>query len=84
MEMDKQTVNIVADRIPKPGSMWRHFKGKDYVVKDIAKHTDDLDTLVLYIDPFRPWELWARPLSQWHEGVKKSPGLTCPRFTAKF
>lgn len=30
----------------------RHFKGKEYLILDFAKHTETGDILVIYIEPY--------------------------------
>lgn len=55
--------------IPTPGSLWRHYKGAEYRVVSIARHSETLETLVIYRpkDAQNALEDWARPLSMWNE-----------------
>lgn len=52
--------------IPTPGSLWKHFKGTLYRVVAIAKHSETLETLVIYRKDGGT-EVWARPLAMWNE-----------------
>lgn len=42
------------------GSKWRHFKGNIIEVKLICKHTENLETMVVYSHSN---EMWVRPIS---------------------
>lgn len=41
------------------GSKWQHFKGTVMEVKMLAKHSDNLEEMVIYE---HKGELWARPI----------------------
>lgn len=43
--------------------IYRHFKGKYYLVLDIVKHSETGEELVLYRALYGEKELWVRPLS---------------------
>ncbi len=43
--------------------IYRHFKGKYYLVLDIVKHSETREELVLYRALYGEKELWVRPLS---------------------
>lgn len=59
---------------------YRHFKGNEYEVLYIAKHSETLEPLVVYRALYGEGEVWARPLSMWTEKVERD-GKTFPRFT---
>lgn len=42
------------------GSLWRHFKGDTMKVVSLAKHSENLETMVVYEHAN---ELWVRPIS---------------------
>lgn len=68
----------------KPG-IYRHFKGGEYKVLGVAKHSENLEDLVVYIhfgeDSFgRKDGLWVRPLAMFSEEVEKD-GQKIPRFS---
>lgn len=58
---------------------YRHFKGNEYVVIGIAKHSETLEPMVIYQSICYPNELWARPASMWNDIVDKN-GYNGPRF----
>ena len=49
--------------------IYRHYKGNIYRVLNIAKHTETLEDLVIYMAMYGENKLWARPLSMWNEEV---------------
>lgn len=59
---------------------YRHFKGNEYEVLYIAKHSETLEPLVVYRALYGKGEVWVRPISMWHEMVERD-GKTFPRFT---
>jgi len=62
----------------KPGR-YRHFKGGEYQVIDIAYHSDDEALLVLYRPLYGEGQLWVRPFDQFNETVVHQ-GKMVPRF----
>lgn len=63
----------------KPGR-YRHFKGKEYEVLGVAKHSETLEDVVVYRALYGEGGLWVRPLSMWAEEVERD-GYSGPRFT---
>lgn len=63
---------------PKPGR-YRHFKGNEYEVLGIAKHSETLEPMVVYRPLYGEMGLWVRPLSMWSEHVERD-GYSGPRF----
>ena len=67
----------------KPG-IYQHYKGNNYQVLFVAKHSDTLEDLVIYralynSDEFGNNALWARPLKMFLGEVEKD-GEKIPRF----
>ena len=58
---------------------YRHYKGNEYEVIGIAKHSETLEELVIYKARYGNKELWARPLSIFTESVEVN-GERIPRF----
>ena len=56
----------------KPGR-YRHFKGKEYEVLGVARHSETEEE-------YGDFGLWVRPVSMWNETVERD-GKTFRRFT---
>ena len=63
----------------KPGR-YRHFKGMEYEVIGIAKHSETLEPMVVYRALYGEGGLWVRPAAMWEESVTRD-GVTQKRFT---
>ena len=63
----------------KPGR-YRHFKGKEYEVLSVARHSETEEELVVYRALYGDFGLWGRPVSMWNETVERD-GKTFRRFT---
>lgn len=63
----------------KPGR-YRHFKGNEYEVLGIARHSETEEELVVYRALYGDFGLWVRPVSMWNETVERD-GKTFRRFT---
>lgn len=63
----------------KPGR-YRHFKGNEYEVIGVAKHSETMEELVVYRALYGECGLWVRPASMWNEQVERN-GKTFQRFT---
>lgn len=56
---------------------YKHFKGPEYEVIGLAKHSETLEDLVVYKDS--SGELWVRPVKMFLEEVEVN-GKKVPRF----
>lgn len=63
----------------KPGR-YRHFKGNEYEVLGIAKHSETLEPMVVYRALYGEGGLWVRPAHMWNETLCRD-GETFRRFT---
>lgn len=54
----------------KPGK-YRHFKGGEYEVIGVGKHSETLEEYVLYRALYGEGGLWVRPASMWNETVER-------------
>lgn len=63
----------------KPGR-YRHFKGNEYLVLYVAKHSETLEDMVVYQALYGERGIWVRPASMWNELVERD-GKTFRRFT---
>ena len=59
--------------------IYEHYKGKEYEVIGIAKHSETLEKLVVYRTLCGKHDLWARPLKMFTEKVEVN-GKKVPRF----
>ncbi|MBR0351583.1 MAG: DUF1653 domain-containing protein [Oscillospiraceae bacterium] len=62
-----------------PCGRYRHFKGKEYEVLGIARHSEDESPLVVYRALYGDFGLWVRPAAMWNETVERD-GKTYRRF----
>lgn len=58
---------------------YRHFKGNEYEVIGIAKHSETLEPHVVYRALYGEKGLWVRPQSMFQEDVERD-GRTFKRF----
>ena len=59
---------------------YRHFKGNEYEVIGIAKHSETLEEMVVYRALYGEGGIWVRPKNMWNETVVHN-GETIKRFT---
>lgn len=59
---------------------YRHFKGNEYEVIAIAKHSETTEDYVVYKALYGDGGMWVRPASMWNETVERD-GNTYKRFT---
>ena len=65
----------------KIGGIYQHYKGMNYHVVDLAKHSETLEWMVVYECLYENAEakLWVRPLSMFTEEVEVG-GVKRARF----
>ncbi|MBQ8230044.1 MAG: DUF1653 domain-containing protein [Clostridia bacterium] len=59
---------------------YRHFKGGEYEVLCVAKHSETQEKMVVYRALYGEGETWVRPLAMWNDTVTRE-GVTYRRFT---
>jgi len=59
---------------------YRHYKGNEYEVIGVAKHSENETELVVYRPLYGERGLWVRPLDMFLENVEIN-GVTVRRFT---
>lgn len=62
----------------RPGR-YRHYKGRDYQVIDLARHSETEEMMVIYRCLYGDRSLWVRPLAMFREAVEVA-GEQVPRF----
>ncbi len=65
--------------MPNAGEKYRHYKGGEYEVLALAKHTETEEDLVVYRALRDSEKVWVRPLGMWLEEVEWE-GVRVPRF----
>jgi hypothetical protein len=63
---------------PRPGEVWRHYKGNLYEVVAVALWECDLSPCVVYRSRDHG-HVWVRPVSDWLQRVR-ALGEDVPRF----
>ena len=63
----------------RPGRS-RHFKGNEYRVLYLARHSETQEEMVVYQALYGERGIWVRPASMWNETVERD-GKTYTRFT---
>lgn len=58
---------------------YQHYKGSFYEVIDVAKHSENLEYMVIYRALYDDFGLWVRPLSMFIEEIE-SNGVSQKRF----
>ncbi|HXR49969.1 MAG TPA: DUF1653 domain-containing protein [Verrucomicrobiae bacterium] len=67
---DQLIDTLAAARIKvTPGTHWRHYKGNEYLVKDIVLIEATNEVAVLYASLEQPAVAFVRPFTSWHEQV---------------
>ncbi|MCE9582788.1 MAG: DUF1653 domain-containing protein [Planctomycetes bacterium] len=64
---------------PIPLGRYRHYKGNEYEVVGIARHSETLEELVVYRPLYGEGALWVRPRAMFEETVEVAEKLV-PRF----
>ena len=62
----------------QPGR-YRHYKGKEYTVVGVARHSETEEELVVYRQEYGDHGLWVRPKDMFLEMVEVA-GKSVPRF----
>ena len=62
----------------RPGR-YRHYKGKEYTVIGVARHSETEEELIVYRQEYGDHGLWVRPRAMFLETVEVD-GHTVPRF----
>jgi len=57
------------------GNKYKHYKGKEYIVLNIANHSETLEELVIYeaqytSEDFGDKAIWARPRAMFEEEIE--------------
>ena len=69
----------MSEREIRIGKKYKHFKGNEYLVINVAKHSETLENMVVYQALYGERGLWVRPLSMFLE-EKEVDGKMINRF----
>jgi hypothetical protein len=58
---------------------YRHYKGNEYIVLGVARHSETEEELVVYRPDYGQRDLWVRPKTMFLETVELD-GKEVPRF----
>jgi hypothetical protein len=64
---------------PTPTGRYRHYKGGEYEVIGVARHSETLEPVVIYRPLYNESGLWVRPHAMFFEQVEFE-GKVQPRF----
>ena len=59
---------------------YKHFKGNEYEVLGVAKHSETLEEMVVYRALYGDGGIWVRPAVMWNEEIIHN-GKKVKRFT---
>lgn len=65
---------------PTPTGRYRHYKGGEYEVMGVARHSETQEALVVYRPLYNDSGWWVRPHAMFFEDVVVE-GVRMPRFT---
>ena len=64
-----------------PAGRYRHYKGGEYEVIGVARHSETLELMVIYRPLYNDSGLWVRPHAMFFEEIEFE-GRVQPRFAA--
>lgn len=57
------------------GGIYRHYKGNNYKLLAIAKHSETLEEMAVYQALYGEMGIWVRPLAMFNETIAKDGQL---------
>jgi hypothetical protein len=66
---------------PKPTDIYKHFKGNQYQIIALAKHSETLEDMIVYKALYGEGQIWARPASMFTDIKTLEDETQVQRFT---
>jgi cyclomaltodextrinase / maltogenic alpha-amylase / neopullulanase len=66
---------------PQPNEKYKHFKGNEYEIVALAKHSETLEDIVVYKALYGEGQIWVRPLAMFLDMKVQEDGTQVQRFT---
>lgn len=63
----------------KPGQIWKHYKGNDYKIIILGKHSETAEDMVVY-EQLHSGKIYIRPMNLFFNEIEYN-GELAPRFT---
>lgn len=57
-------------RVPRPGELYRHYKGGEYEVIAVGRLSEQRDAIMVVYRSLERGHVWIRPLGMWGEYVE--------------
>lgn len=77
--MQDDDLPAIAPACPVQPGLYRHYKGGEYEVLEVARHSETLEPMVVYRALYGQRGLWVRPAAMFAEDVVID-GVAQPRF----
>ena len=66
---------------PQIGERYRHFKGNEYQIVALAKHSETLEDMIVYKALYGEGQIWVRPAHMFCDIKTLEDGTQVQRFT---
>ncbi len=66
---------------PQPNEKYKHFKGNEYEIIALAKHSETLEDIFVYKALYGEGQIWVRPATMFTDMKILENGTQVQRFT---
>jgi hypothetical protein len=66
---------------PQPNEIYKHFKGNEYQIIALAKHSETLEDMIVYKALYGEGDVWVRPATMFTDMKTLEDGTQVQRFT---